>query len=321
MRICALPFVITTSLTLTACAGDDAETGASATETATESSTSTSSTSSATETTATGGTDTAETTGEAAGNGLPEGLSTWTGEAEINNVKVLVEASITNTSGDLLATVTLKDDPEMPAGLGAAQYTLTGTHEPTSGLIALAPDEWTMPPLVDIELVGLGATYEPESAMISGVLVDYATGESNFLTGGPLTLELVDGAGAPTVVGDGAAGLADGSQVFVGTVTCTGAPRDVEATLVYDGAGGVSGTMALGDPGFDSPLGTFSITGVHNPSTGGITLVPGLWEEWFDSKLTFFIDGTFAPESGEFTGDSRVNTGVCADGTWLTMLK
>jgi hypothetical protein len=158
--------------------------------------------------------------------------------------------------------------------------------------------------------------YDPEAKVISGMLVDYAAGEDNTLAGGPLTIELVDGDGEPTVVGDEAAALADGSQVFVGSMSCTGAARDSETTLVYDGAGGVSGELRLGDPDFVSPLGTFAVTGVHNPSTGGLTLIPGLWLESFDSKLTFFIDGTFDAGSGAFNGDVRTNTSACPPATW-----
>ena len=70
-----------------------------------------------------------------------------------------------------------------------------------------------------------------------------------------------------------------------------------------------------------TPLGTFDLTGVHNPSTGGITLVPGLWQEPAPAVFTFFIDGTFDPGSGAFEGDQRTNTGVCPSGTWHTTIQ
>ncbi|MGB1276248.1 MAG: hypothetical protein ACPG77_10910 [Nannocystaceae bacterium] len=211
------------------------------------------------------------TTAGEMGNGIPEGLSTWSGEAELQDIPFAIEASIVNTQGDLMVTVTLENEDFGVSG----EYALTGTHEPTAGLIALAPEDWIVPTDPVIELVGVLGSYDPEAQEISGMLVDYAKGTENYLEGGPLTLKLVEGAGAPTVVGDTSAALTEGSQLFVGTSKCTSDPRDAEATLVYDGAGGVDGVIKLGDPDFANPLGTFTVSGVHNPSTGASPWSPG----------------------------------------------
>jgi hypothetical protein len=269
-------------------------------------------------------TDTSETdTGtEEASRGLPEGMSTWSGQLEVNGVLFAAEASITNTGGDLQAAVTIMDHPDQPLGFGEAEYSLTGTHEPGSGLVALAPDAWIVDPPTPIELVGFDGSYDPDTQTLSGVVVDYASGLDNSLTGGPAILELVDGPGEPTVVGDEAASLANGSQTFTGQLQCTGPVREVEGQLVYDGQGSVSGSLTLGDPGLGTPLGTFAISGVHNPSTGGITLIPGLWDpDTNHNILTFFIDGTYDPDTGEFVGDQRTNTAVCPPGTWQTSIE
>lgn len=274
------------------------------------------------DTTDTSDTNETETGDEEPSRGLPEGMSTWSGQLEVNGLLFAAEASITNTGGDLQVALTIMDHPDQPLGFGEAEFSLTGSHEPGSGLVALAPDNWIVEPPMPIELLGFDGSYDPDAQTLSGMVVDYATGIDNTLTGGPATLALVDGPGEPTVVGDQAASLANGSQTFTGQLQCTGPVREVEGELVYDGQGGVSGSLTLGDPGLDTPLGTFAIDGVHNPSTGGITLVPGLWEpNTTHSVLTFFIDGTYDPDTGEFDGDQRTNTAVCPPDQWQTSIE
>lgn len=102
-----------------------------------------------------------------------------------------------------------------------------------------------------------------------------------------------------------------GSQKFSGQLQCTGPERETAGELVYDGAGGLTGTLTVGDPGLDTPIGAFAITGVHNPSTGGITLVPG----------TFYSDGTYDPSTGSFNGDQWTNLAACPAGTWKTTIQ
>lgn len=102
---------------------------------------------------------------------------------------------------------------------------------------------------------------------------------------------------------------------------CTGPVRETEGELIYDGAGGLTGTLTVGDPGLDTPIGAFRITGVHNPGTGGITLVPGLWIDDQGMSLAFYIDGTYDPNTGSFNGDQWTNTAACPQGTWKTTIQ
>jgi len=246
--------------------------------------------------------------------GLPEGVSTWVGQGVINNRDFEFVVQITNSGGDLTATVKIKDEL-----LGNPVFALSGTHEPTAGRIALAPDDWILPPDLNIELIGLEGVHE--AGTITGMLVDFAQGTENFLLGGPFTLTLVDGPGAATIRGDESESLVVGTQKFSGQIQCTGPVRETAGELVYDGAGGVTGTVTIGDPGLDTPLGAFAFTGVHNPSTGGITLVPGLWLDDQGTVLTFYVDGTYSPGTGSFTGDLGTHTAACPPGTWKSTIE
>lgn len=259
------------------------------------------------------------TEGEQATKGLPEGVSTWTGQGEINSLTFGFDVTITNSGGDLTATAKIKDDPGL--GLGSPEFALSGTHEPTAGRVALAPNDWITLPDVDIELIGLEGVYDPDAKTLSGMLVDFAKGTENFLQGGPVTLTLVDGPGEATSRGDESRSLVVGSQKFSGQLQCTGPVRETEVELVYDGAGGLTGTLTVGDPGLATPIGAFAITGVHNPSTGGITLVPGLWIDDQGTSLAFYIDGTYDPSTGSFNGDQWTNIAACPTGTWKTTIQ
>lgn len=264
--------------------------------------------------------DTAGTTDDTGSSdsveGLPEGSSSWTGNMEAAGFPFLFEVDIVNTGGDLTATATFTDDPEDPSGIGGGTFTLQGTHSPESGLVALAPTAWVDPPDIEVELVGLEATWDPEARTLTGTVADYASGTNNTLSGGPLSATLVSGDGAPSTLGDEGASLADGELSFSGTMQCTSDPREVVATLTHDGTGGLSGQLTIGDPGLDDPLGVMEFTGVHNPTTGGITLVPGLWVDPDHTILAFFIDGTYDPATGAFTGDQLTNVAACPAGTW-----
>lgn len=267
-------------------------------------------------------TDDADKTGETgdttpqATRGLPVGSSTWSGTMEVGGFPFLLELSLDNTGGDLVAIATFADDPENPAGMGTATYQLTGTHEPISGLLALAPDDWVGEARTELELIGATATYDPATQTLTGMVVDYASGSENYLVGGPLSATLTSGDGAGTAEGDLGRALSEGSHNFTGTLQCTSSVRDVEGSFDYDGQGGLSGTMVVGDTSVSTPLGTLEFTGVHNPSTGGLTLVPGLWVDPEHTSASFFIDGTYDPSSGAFLGDQRTNTNACPDDTW-----
>lgn len=269
----------------------------------------------------TGDTSADTDSGAEATNGIPEGESTWNGTVEVNGYSFLFDTTIDNDGGDLEATATIADDPDAPVGIGTGTFTLTGTHEPNSGLVALAPLDWVVEPDLTIELDGVLATYDPETRTLTGVLQDYASGSDNTLQGGPLSATLVSGDGEATVEGDRAADLSAGTHSFTGTVQCTGSERESAGTLDYDGNGAVSGTITLGDTTIDTPLGTFAFTGVFNPSTGGLTLVPGLWDNPTGTTLTFFVDGTYTPGTGAFEGDLRTNTNACPPGTWHAVIQ
>lgn len=269
----------------------------------------------------TGGADSggADSGGTVASVGLPEGQSTWTGTGQVSGVTFLLDLTLDNDGGDLTASVTVADDPDAPVGIGSGTYTMEGTHAPESGVMALAPVAWTAEPDIAIEMVGATGSYDIDGGILSGTLRDWASGSDNSLSGGPFELTLVTGDGEPSAVGDRARALAS-SQTFAGTMQCTGDPRDVEGVLEHDGQGGIIGSMTVGDPGLDSPLGTFSLEGAHNPTTGGITVAPGVWEAPAPDILTFMISGTWDPASGAWTGDQLTNTAACPLGTWSTTI-
>lgn len=324
MRGIVTSMVVTAWLGLTACGGggdDGSGSGASdsmSTTTTETTGTSTSATGTPTESGTGTGTDT-DTGGEPATKGLPDGMSTWTGQGEINGLTFGFDVTISNNGGDLTATAKITGDPGL--GLGSPEFALSGTHEPSAGRVALAPNDWITPPDIQIELIGLEGVYDPAAETLSGMLVDFAKGNENYLQGGPLTLTLVDGPGEATIRGDESRSLVVGSNKFSGQFQCTGPVRETEGELVYDGAGGLTGTLTVGDPGLDTPIGAFAITGVHNPSTGGITLVPGLWIDDQGTVLAFYIDGTYDPGTGSFNGDQWTNLAACPLGTWKTTIE
>ncbi len=266
--------------------------------------------------------DTGDTgdTGAPSGRGLPEGSSAWTGTMEVGGFNFLLDLSLENSGGDLVAIATFSDDPENPSGLGSATYQLTGTHEPVSGLVALAPDDWVGEARDDLELLGATATFDPESQTLEGMIVDYASGGDNSLVGGPLVATLESGDGAPTVEGDRGRALAAGSHSFSGNLQCTSSVRETEGTLDYDGQGAITGTLIVGDTSVSTPLGTFEFTAVHNPTTGGLTLVPGLWVDPDHTTVTFFVDGAYDPSTSVFAGDQRTNGNHCPDDTWNVVI-
>lgn len=259
--------------------------------------------------------------GEPAVLGMPEGISTWKGVAEGNDYTLLAEATITNTNGDLTASITLSDDPNAPLGFVTGVYTLTGTHEPTAGLVALAPGAWTVEPTPLIEHSGFMGSYDPAMKRLAGRIASFASGQNNRVDGGTMTLDLVDGPGEPTVRGGEGASLVAGSHKFSGTLQCSGPVRETEGTLDYDGVGGVAVTVTLGDPDLASPLGTYEMSGVHNPSTGGITLTPGLWIDYGGAKANSFVDGAYDPVTRRFDGDLLSFDSSCPPATWKSTLE
>lgn len=248
--------------------------------------------------------------------GLPEGESTWSGTGEVGGVPFVVELTLTNTEGDLSGVVTVSDDPEEPVGIGTGSYEVTGTHAPESGLLALAPVRWIESPDFAIELIGATGRFDPDAGTLTGELRDWASASDNTAQGGPFSVAWVSGDGAASVIGTEGESLSDGPQTFVGTLQCTGPLRDVQGTLDHDGQGSVVGSMTVGDPGVDTPLGTFPFDGVHNPSTGGITLAPQPWDAPAPSALNFMVSGRYDPADGSWTGDQLTNTAACPAGTW-----
>lgn len=259
--------------------------------------------------------DTADTAATAT-NGLPEGDSTWTGTVTVSDRLFPVDVALTNTGGDVVGQVTISDNPDSPMGLGTGIYSVTGTHEPVSGRIAMAPLDWIQEPEIQIELVGVSGTYDPASQTLSGTVADYASGTDNTLTGGPAELTLVTGDGAPTAIGDLGAALPEGERAFTGTHQCTGGQREIAGTLTYDGVGDVSGELSFGDLTLADGTSTFAFTGVHNPSTGGLTLVPGLYSENVGTFASFFVEATYDPGADAFTGEGRINVGSCPSDLW-----
>ena len=249
----------------------------------------------------------------AAGSGLPEGESTWSGDIEVAGTTFPVELSLTNTGGDLHGELSFSIE-----GFGDGIYSVTGTHEPTAGLIAIAPEDWIEEPDIALELLGLLGTYDPDTQSITGTVADYASASDNTLTGGPAALALVSGGdGSPTTSGAGALGLPTGeARAFSGTMQCTGAQREVEGEMTYDGEGGISGTLTFGNTTLAEQAITFRYTGAHNPSTGGITLVPGLYEDTDHTFVSFFVEGAYDPSGDAFTGEVRQNVGSCPEGLW-----
>lgn len=260
-------------------------------------------------------TDTVDTsdTAAVAENGLPEGESTWTGTVELSGTDYALDVVLRNTEGDLEGDATLVID-----GFGEVTQSMTGTHEPVGGLVALAPGAWEGE--VGLEVLGVMGRFDPVARTLTGNAVDYASASDNSLTAGPFSLTLVEGAGAATSVGSLAQQVPVGPASYAGTMQCTGPVREVAGQLDFDGEGGVVGDITVGDTGLDTPFGTFDITGVHNPSTGGITLVPGIWRDPAPSVLTFFVDATLSAATGSMEGDQRTNTSVCAPGTWSVTL-
>lgn len=171
-------------------------------------------------------------------------------------------------------------------------------------------------------MFGFVATYDPDTLELGGMSTDFASGDNNTLAGGPGTLTLVTGEGPPTAVGDEAASLGMGTHALTGTSQCTSAEREMAGTITYDGAGAVSGTITLGDTALATPLGTFEFTGVHNPTTGGLTIVPGLWIDPNHTTLAFFVDGTYDPDTAMVVGDIRTQINACVveDG-WRALIE
>lgn len=261
--------------------------------------------------------DTADTSSTArAENGLPEGESSWEGPVELAGSTFLLALALENDGGDLSGVATFSDHPDQPVGLGSGTYSVTGTHEPGSGLLVIAPGSWIQQPNVNVELLGLSAIYDPEAGTLNGTAADYASGSDNTLQGGPALLSWVSGDGAPTAFGDRSRELPEGTRAFSGTHQCTSAERELAGELSYEGAGRVSGTISFGDLTLSESTNTFAFSGVHNPSTGGITLAPGLYTQTDRTYLGFFVEATYDPATDRFDGGGRTNQGPCDGELW-----
>ena len=252
----------------------------------------------------------------AAENGLPEGESTWEGTFKAYGYGIPTTLLLENSGGDLSAEITFTDDPDQPLGIGTGVYSMTGTHEPGSGLIALAPEDWIQVPETYVELIGFAGVYDPSTNTMTGMAVDYASGADNSLTGGPSSLTWVSGDGAPTDFGDGELALPVDTRPYSGTYQCIGEERELAGELSYDGEGALSGTVSFGDLSLAESTNTFEVTGVHNPSTGGITLIPGLYTETDRTYAAFFVETAYEPAEDRMIGEGRVNVESCPSERW-----
>ena len=267
---------------------------------------------------ATGDTSADDTGGGAATFGLPEGPSTWAGEGQVLGFSFPIEVTLENSGGDLTGSVTLSD-PDGILGFDTGTYTIVGTHAPESGAFALAPVAWTVDPAVAIELLGATGAHDPEADTLTGQLRDYASGDQNTLAGEAFTLTRQSGDGAPTPVGDGAKAL-PATATLSGTMRCTGSDRELTGSLTHDGAGRVTGSVTLGNPGLDTPLGTFGVDGAHNPTTGAITVAPLPWVEPDHSTKNFGVTGAWDPATGAWDGDVWTDVAACPPGTWAVVV-
>lgn len=240
-------------------------------------------------------------------SGLPEGDSTWRGEIEASGVMLPVELSLSNDAGDLTGVVVAEF---------VGTYSLSGTYEPSSLRVALAPGDWIGEPTIDTELFGFEGVYDPEVGALTGRTADYASGRDNAFAGGPAELAFVEGAGTPTAAGSRDRALPEETLSFSGTFQCRGPIRETSGEITFDGAGGVTGQIAFGDPTFAEATATFAFTGVHNPSTGGVTLVPGLFEDTDHTYAAFFVESTYDPEARTLVGELRQNIGACPAERW-----
>jgi hypothetical protein len=234
---------------------------------------------------------------------LPSGTSTWSGEIEVAAFQFVTDVELDNDGGDLTAVVSFAAE----ALTGA--YRVTGTYDPGSETFALVPENWTEEPAIAVEMFGMIGRYE-DGALV-GEARDTASGDDNTLYGGPLTLQWQSGSGAAVAVGSADHTLV--SSDFSGMFRCSTATRPVEGRLDHDGNGGLTGTLTFADTeiGVDD-IGTFELLGVHNPSTGGVTLVPDLWTATDRNFATFFVDLTHDGADGSLLGDTRINVGGCA---------
>ncbi|MFT5681176.1 MAG: hypothetical protein ACI8RZ_002082 [Myxococcota bacterium] len=259
-------------------------------------------------------TDSTEDTEIVAENGMPEGVSTWEGTIEASGVLFEVSVEITNTGGNLTAEADFEDTEIGYFGPGS--YSLTGTHDPESGLFAFAPDDWLeLPPHATPELVGFSGTYDPDGDVLTGFADDFASWDDNTLNGGPAELVWVSGDGAPTTLSSDDLALPE-TISFSGTHQCTGPVRELEGELTYDGSGGIEGSLTFGDPDFSDGSNTLDFTGVHNPDTGRITLIPGLYTDSSRSYLSFFVEAVHDPDAGTLNGEGRTGSGPCVAEGW-----
>ena len=242
--------------------------------------------------------------------GLPEGASTWAGEGQVSGVSFPIEVTLENSGGDLTGSVTLSD-PGGALGFGTGSYTIVGTHAPESGAFAVAPTGWTVEPDVAIELLGATGTHDPDAGTLTGQLRDYASGDLNTLEGEGFTLTRLSGDGAPTPVGDGARAL-PATATLSGSMRCTGAERELSGSLTHDGEGRVTGSITLGDPGLDTPLGTFG--GQAPPLAARGRVAPQPWVEPDHSTKNFGVTGAWDPGTGAWGGDVWTDVAACPPG-------
>lgn len=233
-------------------------------------------------------------------DGLPLGTSIWDGTFEVGGVELSTELVLQNDEGDLSGEFEV---------LGTTS-TFTGTYDPVSHRLALLP--LTNDASLGLEQVGLEAQFDPETDTFNGVISDTAAINDNVLRGGPAQFTLVEADGDRSKPGDGALGLT-GPLSYTGTFRCETAKRPTRLDLTSV-EGRVTGSITFAETDLATdPVGTFTVTGVHNASNGNLSLLPGLWTESFPpaSYATFWWDLAIDVQAGTAIGDSRNNRGRC----------
>ena len=237
--------------------------------------------------------DTGSTTPPAMVSVFPSGDSEWAGTAEVLGTDVDTTVSLTRTGSVVEGVASL-----VFSGT-ALTFTLTGTVDLQSNRLALAPVEWVGED-PGLEMVGLEATYDPDSGTLTGLVRDPDYWEGPTPSGGPITLstttpaeevELASITADPVVT---EAGLS-----FSGTQLCSSAQRTVSGTIARGSDGQLTGTLAV-DEEDGTYMGTFGFVGVEDAASGGMTWLPTVWTDDGEDATNYsnyFTHGTVS-ESG-----------------------
>lgn len=254
-----------------------------------------------------------DATTDVEGEGLPIGESAWSGTLSLITGPLDVDLSLTNSKGVLGGRLTFHEGTGDDAREGT--FAISGVHEPASGRVVLVPGAWISDERVP-RTVGFLGTWDPEAGTMVGEAIGTTSQADGTPIGGPTTFTLVASAGPLLAPGDGARAMDTGTNTFLGTFGCVGNPRPIRGTLENDGAGAVVGSFTWAHADLDLPVGTFEVEGVHDPTSGGLALVPGRWVErnGDGEYATFFVDVDYDPSHRSLEGDVRNDTGTCQPG-------